>query len=177
MNSEQPSTISSTRYESARAAVRVGDVVTRYLRAGVGRPVLLLRGSQEPDLFWSGLAAGLAERVRVIVPELSEPFADFSGWLLAFLEGLGLHSVGVVAEDAAGLAAIAFALAEPDRIQQIVLLTVASSEPADNDPGFGEPLAPRGLAVPLLIVPRDAADLLGQVTRFLTAGPGPASPP
>ncbi len=104
----------SSRHEAVRAEVRAGDRVTRYLRAGAGRVVLLLRPAPAAAE-WAAAAAELAARCRVIVPDDPEA-PDFTAWLGDFLDGLGLDEVIVLADPVLGEAAREFAALEPDRV-------------------------------------------------------------
>lgn len=104
----------SSRHEAVRAEVRAGDRVTRYLRAGAGRVVLLLRPAPVAAA-WASAAAELAARCRVIVPDIPEA-PDLTAWLGDFLDGLGLDRVTVLADPALGEAAREFAALEPDRV-------------------------------------------------------------
>lgn len=108
----------SSRHEAVRAEVRAGDRVTRYLRAGAGQVVLLLRPGSAAAA-WSPAAAELAARHRVIVPDVPEP-PEFGGWLGGFLDGLGLEGVTILADPSLGGSAREFAAAEPDRVALLV---------------------------------------------------------
>jgi hypothetical protein len=98
---------------SSIAEVRAHGWVMRYRRLGAGPPLLLLGPVGGVD--------GLAAQFRVIVPELPDPREDVGGWLTAFLEGLGMSGVTVLA--AAPFFAVArdLALADPDRVSHVIL--------------------------------------------------------
>lgn len=126
-----------------RAAVDVGTVTTHYLRGGTGDLVVLLGDpSERPDL--DPLFGALAASYRVVAPELTRPGTatgapelSFSTWLRGFLDGLGASEASVVARDASALAALAFALADADRVRKLVLCFRDAADPLDT----GGPLA------------------------------------
>jgi pimeloyl-ACP methyl ester carboxylesterase len=157
---------SSTRHESVHAEVRVGDSVTKYLRAGTGRAVLLL-GSFEPPLPpWPGLTAELAGNFRLIAPQLPQNRNDFATWVRAFLDGLGLLKVSIVATDDVGVAAIGFALLESERVDRLVLLSNDRSNDGALFGGIDDPL--RESPMPFVVIHRDqAGDPLAAMVSFL----------
>jgi len=59
---------SSTHPAVGLAEVRAHDLVMRYQRSGVGRPLLLLRASASPDALWPELEEQLVARFRVFTP-------------------------------------------------------------------------------------------------------------
>lgn len=106
-----------------RAAVQAGDTLTPYLRTGSGRPVVILAagGADRPP--WSGMIGRLADRFRVLVPEQVQAGADAAVWLRSFVEGLGLWHISLVTEDALSVAAIGLALADPERVERVIVLS------------------------------------------------------
>lgn len=146
-----------------RAVVQSGHTITSYLRAGAGRPVVLLSRSLTDGAAPDTLVRTLGASFRVLVPQLPtepEPLAD---WLVPFLDGLGLAEVAAVADHALAPALLRFAHAEPDRISRIVILSPA---------GCG-PLAADGVTQPLLCACIDCSieALVGQVAWFLAGAP------
>jgi pimeloyl-ACP methyl ester carboxylesterase len=112
---------------SHRATVYAGPSATDYVRAGNGATVLLLtRQHAEHPLF-----AALASAFRVIAPELPRHVAGldgaacsappFASWLRDFLDGLGIQRVSVVADELFALDALRFCLAEPTRVDCLVI--------------------------------------------------------
>ena len=107
----------------ALAEVRAAGTTTRYMRAGNGRPVLLLCDCADdrfPLLF-----GALAGSYRVIAPvqHAGEQGACMSvDCLAAFIEGLGLTSVPIVAAGPSSGPASALARLHRDRIDRLVLL-------------------------------------------------------
>jgi hypothetical protein len=85
----------------------------RYRRLGAGPPLVLLGPADG--------AEGLAASYRVIVPEMPAPGEDVGAWLTAFLEGLGTRGVTVVAPEPFHAAARELALADPDRVAEVLL--------------------------------------------------------
>jgi pimeloyl-ACP methyl ester carboxylesterase len=85
----------------------------RYRRLGAGPPLVLLGPADG--------AESLAARYRVIVPEMPGPGEDFGAWLTAFLEGLGTSGVTVVAAEPFHTIARELALADPDRVAQVLV--------------------------------------------------------
>jgi pimeloyl-ACP methyl ester carboxylesterase len=103
------------------ASVLAGATETRYMRTGAGRPVLLLLDDPEAG------GVGSRPRFRVPVPEAVVATAGggpaFSAWMRAFLDGLGAPRVSVVARGACAVAALCFALREPERVDRLVLVS------------------------------------------------------
>jgi len=85
----------------------------RYHRLGAGPPLVLLGPT--------GRADELAARFRVIVPEMPDPGEDVGAWLTAFLEGLGMSGVTVLAAEPFHAVARDLALADPDRVSHVIL--------------------------------------------------------
>lgn len=161
---------SSTRHESVHAEVRVGDSVTKYLRAGTGRPVLLLGRFDAPYAAWPGLTAELAANFRLVAPQLPAGRDDFAAWVRAFLDGLGLLRVSIVATDEVGVAAIAFALLENERVDRLVLLSTDRSGEGVLFGGIDDPL--RESPMPFVVIHRDdAGDPPAAVISFLGEEP------
>jgi pimeloyl-ACP methyl ester carboxylesterase len=95
------------------AEVRAHGRVMRYHRLGAGPPLVLLGPT--------GRAEELAERFRVIVPEMPAHGEDVGAWLTAFLEGLGTTGVTVFAAEPFYSVARDVALADPDRVSHVIL--------------------------------------------------------
>lgn len=100
---------------SSIAEVRAHGRVMRYRRLGAGPPLVLLGPGEGADAW--------ATQFRVIVPELPGPEEDLGAWLTAFLEGLGTPGVTVVAAEPFYAAARELALADPDRVREVVFGT------------------------------------------------------
>jgi len=103
--------------------------------AGSGEPVLLLHGFPQHWWEWRGVIPGLAERYRVIAPDLRG-----AGWtdappagytrnqlrddIVALLDALEIESVRVVSHDMGALVSFALCLDHPDRVSRHVSLGV-----------------------------------------------------
>jgi pimeloyl-ACP methyl ester carboxylesterase len=160
--------VSSTRAEAVRAEVRCGDLVTLYMRAGVGRPIVLLRAASAPGDVWNELSSRLAERFRVLVPDVAVERAEFADWLRGFFDGLGLTSVSLVVDESLGVGVIGCALLDLERVERLVLLTAADSEATGLEAVISD--ADRRETLPLLVVlgTASADELAERITRFLS---------
>jgi pimeloyl-ACP methyl ester carboxylesterase len=111
---------------------------THYLEAGppAGPPVVLLHGLGATNASMLPLVAGLADRYRVIVPDLpgfgasdawraryDAPF--FAGWLDGLLAGLGVGGAVVGGNSLGGRIALEFALRYPQRVRGMIGLAPA----------------------------------------------------
>jgi len=179
------------------AGVRHRTVTTRGVRlhvaeAGNGPPLLLLHGW--PQHWWSfrALIPRLAERYRVIAPDLrgwgwsDAPPGDyakatFAADVRALLDVEGLDRVRIVGHDWGGYAAFLLALEHPERVERIVALDIAppwrtpphpgqllflpfaSYQLALATPGLGLRLMTSGRLVPLML-------RLGSAPRFRFGG-------
>jgi len=164
------------------ASVLAGATETRYMRTGTGRPVLLLLDDPEAGGVGRALVEALRPGFRVLVPE-AVVAADgdgpaFSAWMRAFLDGLGASPVSVVARGACAVAALCFALCEPERVDRLVLLYTDVPDAATPDHAVADRLDGAGL--PLLVIHEDVAGVDGStdestarvadaVARFLQA--------
>lgn len=101
--------------------------------AGSGDPVLLLHGFPQHWWEWRGIIPGLAERYRVIAPDLRG-----AGWtdapptgytrdqlrddVVSLLNALGLERVHVIAHDMGAFVSFALCLDHPERVDRHVSL-------------------------------------------------------
>jgi hypothetical protein len=152
---------------SGWAEVRARDRVTRYRRAGSGRVVLLLCAAGADAPVWPELEPALVRAARVVMPELAADAADVVAHLLAFLEGLGVTDVGVVAADPFCTAALELALRDGGQVARVVLVAGTGNRGPGVAGCVTTPL--HESAVPLLVVGRGApaADAVASVTRFV----------
>ena len=98
--------------------------------AGSGPPVVLLHAGVADRRMWAGLLPVLAERFRVLAPDLpgygDAPLSPgrFSNVaeVLAVLDDQGLESVALVGASFGGRVALEVATAAPDRVDRLVLL-------------------------------------------------------
>src|SRR5205823_6568092 len=97
------------------------------VRAGRGKPLLLLHGWPEFWLTWEPVMARLADRFMLIAPDLrgfgdsAKPAGafgadDHASDMLALLDTLGIDRVGVVGHDVGGAAMQPLARKTPDRL-------------------------------------------------------------
>ncbi len=125
----------------------VAGTSTVVLEGGHGPPVLLLHGGIEcGGAVWAPIVSALAERHRVVVPDLpglgaSAPVerldaAAFADWLLALLERTGLQRPVLVAHSLAGSLAAGFAARHGHLLGRLVLYAA---------PGIGTYRMPVGL--------------------------------
>ncbi len=80
--------------EVVEADVQVGGRLTRYLRVGRGRPVLVVADDGRDLLPSDPLLRALAGSFRVVA--VSAPQRDAGPWLAGLVEGLGLDGADVV---------------------------------------------------------------------------------
>jgi pimeloyl-ACP methyl ester carboxylesterase len=114
----------------------IKDVRLRYYVGGAGPPVLLIHGLAGAAANWAELAPRLAERFRVLVPDLPghaastgfpaattlDPFADRLARLVA-LEAM--EAAAVVGHSMGGVVALRLAVNFPDRVIGLVLTAAA----------------------------------------------------
>lgn len=127
----------STDDLEAGASVLVDGVATHYHTAGDGPTLLLLHGSGPGVSAWAnwrGVLPALAERFRVIAPDLlgfgrSQPPGpvryDAYSWmrhLLGFVDALGLDHLNVIGNSFGGSLALRLALARPHTVDRLVLM-------------------------------------------------------
>ncbi|GEL19849.1 alpha/beta fold hydrolase [Pseudonocardia asaccharolytica] len=118
--------------------VQTGGYRTNVHDVGSGAPVLLLHGSGAGVSGWAnwrGLLPVLAERFRVLVPDLvgfgytevpdGLEFRIFDTWIdqvLALLDAVGLERVNLVGNSFGGGLSLHLATRHPDRVGRIVLM-------------------------------------------------------
>jgi pimeloyl-ACP methyl ester carboxylesterase len=126
----------------------LGDVRLHYVTAGAGFPVVLLHGWPQSWYEWRRVIPGLAERFRVIAPDLrglgdsSRPADGYDKktvgsdvWRLVH-DVLGLDAFYLVGHDWGGPTAYAVAAAHPDAVRKLVILDVTI--PGDGSPGISQ---------------------------------------
>jgi 2-hydroxy-6-oxonona-2,4-dienedioate hydrolase len=136
--------------------IRVDGVLTRYLSAGTGPPLLLLHGAGDNARDWSYVLPLLGRSYRVLAPDLpgyspgSAPANDHSpaglaGFVTCFMDAAGLDRAAVAGNSLGGLAALQLALSQPERITALCLVDSAGLGRAVNPalivqrlPGVGE---------------------------------------
>jgi pimeloyl-ACP methyl ester carboxylesterase len=157
------------------AEVRAHDQVMRYRRAGTGRPLVVLRGADDPDTLWPELDADLVSRFRVVTPELPADCQDVAAWVADFLEGLGLDRVAVLAAEPCCLSALELALLTAGQVERLVLVPAGEVGDTGLDGTLATTLA--GISVPLIVVRRGlrAAVALPLLRQFLEHDGRPAA--
>lgn len=115
------------------ADVDAGGLSTFYIDAGEGPPVVLLHGLGATNTSFLPTFLDLCRDHRVIAPDLpgfgdsDKPIRSydpefFAGWLLSFLDALGLQRVDLVGNSMGGRVALETALRAPDRVGHVALL-------------------------------------------------------
>src|SRR5687768_1279732 len=146
--------------------VRAHNRVMRYRRAGMGSVILML-GVDSLVPIWPELPRLLTTQFRTIVPDLPQGVDDAAEWLSSLLDGLGIGGAAVLAAEPYRATALELAVADRERVRQVVLVHDGSGAAAIPDPN-----------VPLLLLPRhiEADHALALTSRFLrTANPSPSS--
>lgn len=163
------------------AVVQVGSAETPYTRIGRGPVVLMLCADGIRGPLGTLLGGRLAAQFRVIVPlplaAASEAASQASAlhspstWLRGLVDGLGLVRPAVVADERFGLAALDFAVRDPERVGPLVLVGFDSALSERESPVRREGLA-SGHALLLLRWNFDFPkqdDVAAEVARFLGA--------
>lgn len=119
----------------------VGDVRVHYVMGGQGDPVILVHGFPSTWYEWRHVMPALAERYKVIAPDLrglgdsSRPYGGYDKVTLGedlhgLVEHLGLGPILLVGHDWGGSAAFAYTRAHPANVRRLAILEHAL-------PGFG----------------------------------------
>jgi 2-hydroxy-6-oxonona-2,4-dienedioate hydrolase len=135
---------------------QVDGILTRYLSAGTGPPLVLLHGAGDNALDWSYVLPLLGRSHQVLAPDLpgyspgSTPATDYSPARLAhfvtrFMDAVGLDRVALAGNSLGGLTALQLALSNPGRIAALCLVDSAGLGRTVNPalvlqrlPGIGE---------------------------------------
>lgn len=129
--------------------VSAGGGSTAVLEAGGGPPLVLLHGGIEcGGAYWAPVISRLAERHRVVVPDVpglgeSEPLDDlgaeaFGGWLHDLLGATGTERPTLVAHSLVGTLAARFAARDASALRRLVIY---------GSPGVGRYRMPVGLLI------------------------------
>jgi 2-hydroxy-6-oxo-octa-2,4-dienoate hydrolase len=119
------------------SSVRANGILTNYLDAGNGDPVVLVHGSG-PGVSayanWRLTIPALADGVRVLAPDMvgfgysERPDAaryDLQTWVdqvVGFLDALGIERASIVGNSFGGAIALSLASRHPDRVDKLVLM-------------------------------------------------------
>ena len=120
--------------------VDAGGVRLHVAEAGSGEPVVCVHGWPQNWWEWRGIMPGLAERYRVICPDLrgfgwSEAprtgyeKSQFAADVAALLDSLGLRDVRLIGHDWGGVAGFILCLERPDLVRQYLALNTAHPWP------------------------------------------------
>ena len=126
----------------------LGNVRLHYVTAGSGFPVVLLHGWPQSWYEWRLVMPGLAERFRVIAPDLrglgdsSRPADGYDKktvgadiWRLVH-DVLGISEFYLAGHDWGGPTAYAVAVAHPDAVRKLAVLDVTI--PGDGSPNMSQ---------------------------------------
>ena len=113
--------------------IEVDGLLTRYLTAGEGPPLVLLHALGESALDWRWVLPDLARTHRVYAPDLpgfgdsAKPAVDYSPafftrFVAAYLDTLGIERAAVIGNSLGGLVALRLALSEPGRVSALSLI-------------------------------------------------------
>ena len=115
--------------------IEVEGLPTRYLRAGtMGPPLVLLHGVGDNAFDWQWVMPALASTHRVYAPDppgsggSARPLDDYSPafftrFVAAFLDALGVDHAAVIGNSLGGLVGLRLALAEPQRVTALGLVS------------------------------------------------------
>jgi pimeloyl-ACP methyl ester carboxylesterase len=150
--------------------VQAGAVRLHVAEAGAGDPVVLLHGWPQHWYCWRRVIPRLAERHRVVCPDLrgfgwsdaprsSYAKEELAGDVVALLDALELDRVRLVGHDWGGFVGFLVALRAPERIRDLLALSIVH-------PWAGRPRAAALARLPLLAYqPLVAAPVLGPLAQ------------
>jgi pimeloyl-ACP methyl ester carboxylesterase len=159
----------ATRLTGGWSEVRAADHVTRYMRfgSGSGAPVVILTPGTADANIWPEVFEALSADRRVLIPDLPDAEGCFAPRLTAFLDGLGLSSVTLVAPGSFCVPALEFALLEPDRLNRLVLVPRGGAEETGLAGTLATSASSRETAVLLVRRQTPVTDAVQLVTGFV----------
>lgn len=114
------------------ASIRLAGVTMEFTDEGRGEPLLLVHGFPTSRLLWRGVASALADRFRVLAPDLAGyglsqadgplDLASQASYLLQLIDALDLPRVAVVAHDVGSAAAQILAMRAPERVRALAIV-------------------------------------------------------
>lgn len=123
-----------------RTRIDLGEIALSVQQAGSGAPLILLHGFPQNGMCWGNVAPALAERFRVIIPDLrgygqsDAPPDDathttyskrrMAADIVALMDHLGLSRARVVGHDRGARVAYRLALDHPDRLERLGIIEV-----------------------------------------------------
>ena len=134
--------------------VTVYGVKLRYLEAGTGPAVILLHGLGGDSSNWAANIGPLSRKYRVIVPDqigfgksdkplINYRVATYVDFLKGLMTELKVDRASLVGNSLGGWIATAFALANPQMVDRLVLVDAAGfALPKDSDPAVLSALNP-----------------------------------
>jgi pimeloyl-ACP methyl ester carboxylesterase len=168
--------------------VEADGVRLHVAEAGEGEPLLLLHGWPQHWYEWRDVIGPLAERHRVICPDLrgfgwsDAPRAGYDKETLvddviALLEALGLERVGLIGHDWGGFVGFLLCLRRPDLVERFMPMNIIHPWPRLDPAGLLDVWRPQHaylLSTPLLgqRVLRHAPSVLRRVLQASAATPG-----
>lgn len=121
-------------YQRLQKVAEVGARFVSYVDVGRGDPVVLLHGIPTWGYLWHGVFPRLAERNRVLIPDLAgfgysdksdrfdRSIARQAEMLDAWMEEVGIERADVVAHDIGGGVALRLATLFPQRVRRLCLM-------------------------------------------------------
>ncbi|WP_179380919.1 alpha/beta fold hydrolase [Jannaschia marina] len=155
--------VALTQWQAARSAgledrvIEVDGYAVHYFEGGTGPTLVMLHGMADDRHSFVGTAAALTDDYRVILTDLmghgdnaADPDRDYStagqrGFVERFVEALDLEGFHLVGNSMGGHTSAAFALANPERVEKLVLVNAPGLVVDDTVVygGFGAPITSR----------------------------------
>lgn len=169
LTSPRPSTAAN-----ATGEVRAHDRVVRYSRAGTAGPSLLLLAVDSSADLWPEFPRLLAERFRLVIPDLPADAAEAVTSFRGLLEGLGCASVDVIAAGRHIDAALALVLERHEGVGRVVV--VPEEEGGTESPI--QPGASNAVTAPIYVISRRLSvdEAIERVSAYLALAAPRARP-